>query len=288
MNKDSIKEIFKNYKIEIKELNKANNSFSSDVYIVSTNEDKYVFKSSINKEKIENEKKYYNHLYNFLPTSKVLYSGKYNNYYYNIITYFEGNNRFDDEGNNFSRNDLRKLGMLLAKLHNCKLLDQNDSWITYINKSINLSINSINKVISNDSQMIISFMKKYLEKNIINNYENCIIHTDFRIGNTIFGNNQVGLIDMESVKCGDYIFDFVKLSRILNKKNFKIFLNGYKNKRSIDDYFYDRLEFYRLFDSIISIEWCNKNNQINTNYYNNNLKYLLEYVEVIKNGKWNI
>lgn len=288
MNKENIKEIFKSHGIVVKSLNKANNSFSSDVYIVSTNEDKYIFKSSTNKEKIEKEKKYYNHLYNFLPTSKVIYSGNFNNYYYNIITYFEGNNRFDAEGNSFSKSDLKRLGALLAKLHNCKLLEENDNWISYVNTSINLSIDSINEVIPNDSQMVISFMKKYLENHIINNYKNCIIHTDFRIGNTIFRDKQVGLIDMESVKSGDYVFDFVKVSRILNKKNFEIFLNGYLKEGTIDDYFYKRLEFYRLFDSVISIEWCKKNNELNTDYYRNNCKYLLEYAEVIRNGKWDI
>ena len=288
MDKDAIKKIFKLHGIKVKELVRANNSFSSDVYIVSTNADKYIFKATTSKEKSDRERRYYNHLYNFLPTSKVLFSGEHNNIYYNIITYFEGNNRYDSEGNNFSKTDLRNLGLLLAKLHNCNLIDDNDDWISYINKSINLSIGVLDELIPADSRMIISFVKKYLEKNIVNNYQNCIIHTDFRIGNTIFRDEQVGLIDMESIKCGDYVFDFVKVSRILNERNFKILLEGYLKERNIDDYFYSRLEFYRLFDAIISVRWCRENNKVNTDYYNNNFKYLLGYVEVIKNGKWNI
>ena len=167
-------------------------------------------------------------------------------------------------------------------------MDEKDNWIEYINKCVNLSIESLKKVIPGDYQLVISFLKKYLEKNILGNYSNCIIHTDFRIGNVIFNKRKVGLIDMESIKSGDYVFDFVKMRKIFNDKNFKIFLDGYSKERIIDDYFYDRLKFYGLFDSIISIEWCNKNNRTSDDYYYNNCKYLLDYLKEIKNGKWNI
>lgn len=288
MDKKTIKDIFNYHGINVNQIKKANNSFSSDVYIISSDVNKYVLKATYNQKKAENEKKYYNHLYKFLPTSKVIHSGKYNDQYYNIITYFEGNNKYDSSGNSFNSVELRKLGILLAKLHNSTLIDENDNWIEYINKSINISIDSLKKVIPDDYQIVVSFMKKYLEKNIIDNYRNCIIHTDFRIGNVIFRDEQIGLIDMESIKSGDYVFDFVKVSRIFNKKNFKIFLNGYLKERTIDNYFYDRLKFYGLFDSIISIEWCRNNKSMNTDYYRNNCRYLLDYLKEIKNGKWNI
>jgi len=288
MNENIIKDILEKHNINAKNIKKANNSFSSDVYIISNDNEKFVLKMSTNKEKIENEKKYYNHLYNFLPTSKIICNGTYKDFFYLIISYFEGNNRYDYEGNDFSDHDLKKLGELLAKLHNCELLDDNNNWIKYLNKCINKSINSLKEVLKDDYLEVVIFAKKYLEKRIVGNYENCIIHTDFRIGNVIFGDDEVGLIDMESIKCGDYIFDFVKISRILNKKNFNIFLEGYLKIRSIDNYFYKRLKFYSFFDSIISVEWCKKNDRLDTDYYKNNYNFLLKYAKEIKDGKWNI
>ena len=48
---------------------------------------------------------------------------------------------------------------------------------------------------------------------------------DFRIGNVMFGkNDEIGLIDLESMKNGEYVFDFVKMHRVLTEDKFNILL----------------------------------------------------------------
>lgn len=43
----------------------------------------------------------------------------------------------------------------------------------------------------------------------------------FRIGNIMFSdNNEIGLIDLKSMKNGEYVFDFIKMKRLFNDDNF--------------------------------------------------------------------
>ena len=115
-----------------------------------------------------------------------------------------------------------------------------------------------------------------LDNYIKMNYYKTLVHMDFRLGNLIF-NDKVYLIDFESIKVGDPVFDFIKMKRILSKKQFNLLLKNYKYK---DNNFYKKMEFYNLFDAYTALEWCINNKQINSDYYNLNLK------EVKKYAKW--
>ena len=51
---------------------------------------------------------------------------------------------------------------------------------------------------------------------------------DFKIENIIF--NQIpALIDLESVRTGNPIFDFIKMNKLLNDKQFSAFKEGYQS-----------------------------------------------------------
>ena len=110
---------------------------------------------------------------------------------------------------------------------------------------------------------------------------------DFRVGNVIIDENKnVGIIDLESMKNGEYVFDFVKINRIFNRNNFKSFLEGYKSEKKIDTDFSDKLKFYSFFDSYTSLYWCYTNAQVDSDFYNINNKIVIDYLREIKNGKW--
>ena len=79
MSEKEIREIFGKININVKEIEKAGNSYNSNVYIVSDGSNKYILKISNNHKKRINESKYYNYLSKFVPTSKVLCSDQINN-----------------------------------------------------------------------------------------------------------------------------------------------------------------------------------------------------------------
>ena len=127
-----------------------------------------------------------------------------------------------------------------------------------------------------------------INNNITNDYKNSILHMDFRIGNVMFGNNgEIGLIDFESMKNGEYVFDFVKMHRVLTEDKFNILLLGYKEIRKIDDNFFEKLDFYSLFDSYTSLWWSASKNKTDSDFYRTNYAIVMKYLGVL-NEKGNI
>ena len=112
---------------------------------------------------------------------------------------------------------------------------------------------------------------------------------DYRIGNVIFRNrNIIGVIDLESMRNGDYVFDFVKLNRTFNKDNFKTFIEGYESIKPIDKSFNERLSFYSFFDAYTSLYWCQTKNKIDSEYYKTNYSIVKKYLRKIKDEKWHL
>ncbi len=289
MDNTEILQLCKKHGLKITKIKKVDNSYSSNVYIIFDNNTKYILKITKNEKKRLNEKKYYNYLYDYVKTSKVLYSGIYNDKQYNIISYLEGKNIYDEECNNLKEEEILNIGKLLGKIHNCKVIDKNsDSWIIYLKDCLNKTHLELNGLFGKyDNDYINNFLNKYIEKRIINNYKNCLLHMDFRVGNVIIDENMnPGIIDLESMKNGEYVFDFVKINRIFNKKNFNIFLKGYKSEKEIEDHFSDKLKFYSFFDSYTSLYWCYKNKQTGSEFYKLNYKIVIKFLGEIKNGKW--
>ena len=287
-NKDILK-LCEKHGLNIINVKKADNSYNSNVYIIYDNNTKYILKITKNEKKRLNEKKYYNYLYNYVPTSKVLYSGGYNGKQYNIISFLEGKNVSDEECNNLSKNEIFNIGKLLGKIHNCKIIDEDsNSWIIYLKECLNKTYLELKELFGKeDNECIYNFLNEYIEKRIENNYKNCLLHMDFRVGNVIIDENKnVGIIDLESMKNGEYVFDFVKINRIFNRNNFKSFLEGYKSEKKIDTDFSDKLKFYSFFDSYTSLYWCYTNAQVDSDFYNINNKIVIDYLREIKNGKW--
>lgn len=283
MNQSQIQNILERSKIKAKEITNATNSFNSNVYIIkSENNKKYVLKFCNNQTKMLNESKYMNYLKTYIPVSKVISTGKQNDKYYIIQSFLDGNNIYDEEANNLSTNQIQNIGILLAKLHSCKPLETtNNSWITYLNNTLDKTEKTIEKVLGKENNNKIStYLKNYIKKDISNNYKNSILHMDFRIGNIIFKqNNKVGLIDLESMKNGEYVFDFVKLNKILNKENFKTLITEYNKIKPLENNFKERLEFYTLFDSYTSLWWSITKNKLDTNFYKSNYKIVINYLE---------
>ena len=283
MDKEKVKNIFKKENIEIKELNRATNSFNSKVYIVtSVDERKYVLKFCNNEKKMINESKYMEYLKSYLPVSNVIGIGVCDEKYYIIQTFFEGNNICDEKANELKNEQIKNIGILLATLHSCKLLDtDSNSWEEYLNGCLDKTAEALVQIWGKEeNQKIHKFLRKYIKQNLANNYKNSILHMDFRIGNLMFGKeNKIGLIDLESMKNGDYVFDFVKMKRLLDKDKFEMFLSGYDSIKIRDDNFDERLNFYSLFDSYTSLWWCVSKKQLDSDFYKFNYDIVRKYLE---------
>jgi len=280
---NNIKTIFKNLNIEVNDIIPANNSFNAEVYIIKSNNKKYIFKICNKEKKIETVVRYMSHLFNYLDTAEVLDSGIINNKYYVIMSYIEGENKFDEEIDTLSDKQLIEMGRLLAKLHNAPLIDEeDDSWIKYLNEKLEDSQEVLDNVFGENNKVIYDYLKDYINNDIKGNYKNSILHMDFRIGNLIFNNDKISLIDMDSMKNGDYICDFFRMYNDLSKEKFNILLSGYKEIRNIDDNFYERLKFYSLFTSYIVLYWCISRNKKDDDFYNKNYNIVMNYLKDLK------
>lgn len=289
MNEIIIRKIFEKLDKNVNKIVSASNSYNSNVYIIESDNEKYVFKISNNKQKRKNECKYYNYLSKIIPTATVLDSGEVNDIQYNIISFLEGVNLFDEECNSLNENQIYNIGKLLAKVHTADLIDEdNDSWILYLNNALEKTNDTLEKIFGNDNKIIVDFLNKFIRLHIEDKYKNSILHMDFRVGNIVIENEEVKLIDLESMKNGDYVFDFVKMNRIFTKDNFEIFKNGYKSIKELDNDFNNKLKFYSFFDSYTSLYWCASKNSLDTDFYKLNFDIVMNFLGEIKNGEWNI
>lgn len=288
MKDTEIKKIFKNLGIKVAKITKASNSFNSNVYIINSSNEKYVLKISNNERKRDVESRYMTYLSKYLPTAKVLDKGCIDEKNYIVMTFFDGENKFDEEANSLSDKELKNVGVLLGKLHNAPLIDDdNDSWINYLIDGLEKTQDVLKQVFKDDNETIYNYLKKYINEKLKNNYNNSILHMDFRIGNLMFNDNEIGLIDMESMKNGEYVFDFVKTHRVLTKDKFDILLSGYKEIRKIDNDFFQKLDFYSLFDSYTSLWWSASRNKTDSDFYKMNYAIVIEYLGVL-NEKGNL
>lgn len=290
MSKENIIQLFNTCGILVKEIENASNSYNSKVYIVKDiDENKYVLKISMNQEKRINECKYYNYLSEYVPTSKVLYSDTVDGNEVNIITFFEGKNIYDEDCNSLSQEEIFQIGELLAKIQSCKPLnDEKDFWYHYLLTRLEKCNTELFKVLGEeDNKIIFNFMKQYIEKNIKNHYQNSLLHMDFRVGNIIFGDNhQVGIIDLESMKSGEYVYDFVKMNRIFSKENFQVFLKGYTSIKAVSEDFDTKLQFYSLYDAYSSLYWCIIKEQLDCEFFRTNYSIVQNALKQIKDGQW--
>lgn len=280
MTEESIKSIFSKVNIKTKDIKRATNSFNSNVYIVlSDNNKKYILKFYKNENKMVCESEYMIYLKNYLLVADIITTGIFNGKYYTIQTFLEGENLFDEKANELNKIQINNIGVLLAKLHSVRTIDS-DNWVNYLNECVDKTVDDLENVFGKKNNNIIyNYIKKYINDKVKNNYKSSVLHMDFRIGNLIFKKcNNVGLIDLESMKTGDYVFDFVKLNRILSEDNFNILLNDYKNIKEIDNNFYEKLDFYSLFDSYTSLWWCINKNQIDTDFYKLNYDIVINYL----------
>jgi fructosamine-3-kinase len=273
MKEKDIKKIFKDLNIIITKIKPATNSYNSSVYICfdENSEKKYIFKICNNEKKRKTESEYLLYLNKYILVPDIINNGSKKDVHYIIIEFICGDSMYDEESRKLLDKTIEEIGQLLAKLHTVPLSKIDDNWKEYLLGCLEKTKEVLDGYLGSvNNQKIYEYLKKYINDKL--DYNPVLLHMDFRIGNLIFNNDGIYLIDLESVKSGDSVFDFVKMSRILTVHQFKILLKTYNKNRTLDNNFKKKLVFYRLFDSYTSLFWCISKNQINSNYFEINSK----------------
>lgn len=277
--KEIVKKIFLREKIEIKRISDTQNSYNSKVFKVIGKKEDYIIKFYKNSSKRLCEEKYLKYLKKYLPVASVISSSNEFDYNYIIMECLNGENVSDENANSLTEKQLYEIGVILGTLHSLPILDaDDDSWIKYLYDCLDISKDVLKNIFLEDNIFIQNYLRNKIKTLIESNYNNSIMHMDFRFGNLIFGIKDISVIDFESTKNGDYVFDFVKMNRLLNQNNFKYVINGYKTKKEMDNNFFGKLKFYSLFDSYTSLYWCAANNQTDGEFYKVNYEIVKKFL----------
>lgn len=276
--KEMVREVFLREKITINDICDTQNSYNSKVFKVIGDNQDYIIKFYKDNAKRLCEEKYLRYLKQYIKVASVISSSTINNYNYIIMEYLKGDNISDDDCNSLSKEQLYKVGVILGTLHSLPIIDDNNnSWINYLYNCLEISRNILKSIFPNENDKIQEYLKDRIKTLIEKSYNNCIMHMDFRFGNLIF-TDDISVIDFESTKNGDSVFDFVKINRLLNEDNFQQVISGYRTKKELDNDFFEKLEFYSLFDSYTSLYWCVVNNQTDGNFYKVNYEKVKKFL----------
>lgn len=253
----------------IKNDDKLGNSFSQSVYLIDKDK---ILKMYNNLDKGKNEFDYLDYFNGNLNVPSVLNSGMYDNRFYIIMNYIEGENYTDEEDFTLDDEMYKKIGTLLGNMHSLDPLKE-DTWKEYMLYRVERNYEFLkSKNVNLDIDSCYNYLKDMISTL---SYESHPMHADFRMGNLILGDEPC-LIDLESVKSGDPVFDFVKLYRIFPQDKFSLFKEGYESVRKLDFDFSDRLHFYNLYDSFTTMGWCIEVDRYESDFYNFNKKFFKE------------
>lgn len=229
MNIKDIKKILENeYLIKISNIEKNKESTVGNVYIINTNNDKYVIKIYDNKKHTESMTLLHNDLHTKFYIPKIILNKDGNLYieknsiYMVLFSFLEGN----------------QIG---------KLDKIDDSIIINIAKELRKLHNE-----TSANKYKLDEVKSDIERK-------SLLHFDLTKGNIFYNKNKIGFIDFDDSKYGPSIYDvailicllFFSKKRGIDKDNIKLFLNTY--------YEYDNDLKYKEIKYIkeIAINWIN-------------------------------
>lgn len=271
MSVEEIKNIIKENIINVKEIN---NSFSQKIYYIEANK-KYIIKIYNNISKFENELSYLNYFEQKINVPSVYKHGNNKDDFYIVMEYIDGLNFKDEDILELDDKAYKEIGVLLGKMHSLKPVSEN-KWNEYMLYRIEKNYHILK------SQGInVDKCYNYLKDKVgTYHFEEICMHSDFRMGNLVFG-DEVYLLDFESVKTGDAVFDFVKMYRILNAHQFKLLLKGYKTTCILPNNFEERLRYYNLYDAFTTMGWCVEVGRYKSDFYKLNLHHLKKEIKSI-------
>jgi aminoglycoside phosphotransferase (APT) family kinase protein len=226
-------------------------SFGSNVYILSVNDSEVIFKLPYNSTKFFREVGVYNYLANTKLCPKLIDRVMPKDGHNGAILIEKNDGRSINESL-ITVVDAESFGELLAKFHSIdikglgnftkdgfKLIDYK-SWWDYRS---DLLINVWGKRIQTrmDKKLFescLSYLKEYYVRFQNKKSTPCLIHCDYRPANILKNKSgELSLIDFESTRSGDPGYDFIKMYESFghDKKRWQAFQKGYADIKELPD-----------------------------------------------------
>lgn len=274
--KNDISLILRDYGNDYVIVGKQGNSFSSDVYAIKDSCRTYILKIPYSRKAFDTEIKILNLLSNLSFNSPhiVKQSDVSNSF---IMTQLEGKN---GDGITIKEHHIKQIVELIVKFHNIAVPDG----LIYYNYNLIVTTfyENLEKVSKYLDTKLKAFLINYCQKHfyILENRDfSHLIHRDVRLGNMIFSNETVSLIDFESCAIGDPEMDIIKIYAELKDINSyfgEMFIEKYAKYRKLEKKtLYTIIDLYIILDKINSLAWCYQRNKIGCDFYRNSLFYLI-------------
>jgi len=209
----------------------AQQGHANTIYLLKTKEKKYLlreFKITIDREtELKVQQKAYKKGIGSKPILLDVESGLM------ISEFIEG-----DHKNKLSQQELKKLALLLKKLHKIKIRQKQNSF----KNNFSFKDKKVKKAF-----IVLDKQKK----------EYALGHNDLHPQNIIFNNRNIKLIDWEYARYSDIYFDLVSiiLEYKLNSKDTKTFLRSYFQKKNINK---NKIESFKIIYKSLWILWFKK------------------------------
>lgn len=288
----SIVEYVSLFKLDVKRVYAANDSNSSQVFIIQlTNDEKVILKIPHNTTKFQRETKTLNILKNKIPIPEVIatFNGNENIKSAILMTYIQ-HSPLQYE---MSKNIPFDIGVILAQLHNVSLskynslemtgaIDSRAHWLETQKSTIQESAYYCSSVLSKEIVDLCQYRLELYSSKLKLPDVPCLTHNDFRLGNILCsGGKIVGLIDFEVAGGGVPESDFVLIKNEIWDKSSegkKYILEGYKTIRCIEN-IENNLPYFELLTCLNRVAWCIKRKKTTETYYYDFLNKLMEIIQ---------
>ena len=225
-------------------------------------------------------------------------------YMFSVQEYIHGKSletlykKYTGENFRFSKskflNLFKNIGEILGKLHQIKFNSYQHE-VSDLFKDVKMSWSDI-FMSDLDAQIHIARKNNFTQENEIKNYfkdhfslledeeEPVLIHNDFQWSNIIIKDDPAkfrlnGVIDFDNWRVGVRAQDFVRMENItfkyVNNHDLKLqFYEGYQNYYKIRNDFYEKVNFYTLFDYLKEFNYAMEN-RFNADFYRAEINRLL-------------
>ena len=200
------------------------------VYLITTDKNKYILKEynfiDTNNLKEREEQLRISKIWNdngipcIQPLTDIY---NYNNHYYIIYPYIDGDNY--DEGE-LNLEQIKELAKIQARMHKLQI----ETWLPCHIKKLNLNINEIQDVIDSCNKSV-----------DVANTNLCVCHNDFKPLNIIWKDNKPYIVDFDAVYKNHPAFSLLESAythchngKILNLDYYKIYIDEYKKEYGKD------------------------------------------------------
>jgi serine/threonine-protein kinase len=181
--------------------------------------------------------------------------------------------------NNKKKYDLGyQAGIILKKIHECKISEEMMDWSVKFNKKIDRNIKTYSDcpIKYDGAEKIINYINN--NRYLLDGRPQVLQHGDFHPGNMIINNNEISIVDFNRMGVGDPWEEFnrITFSAILSGEFASGMINGYFNNCVPNDFF-KLMALYVGCSQLSSISWAVSFGEDEVAYMVNQAQLVLEW-----------